>query len=182
EAVVSGSGSTQIRGLAGVSGADSRRAVAVFGRNGSSQTQVKAESRDESPKAQVISRRRLAHKSCRKTAAAFRCQFSVKLAYRERCAIFLPLWCGRSGRSSKSKLCKAASEERRAGRAQWAGIRIQGSAGRSQEAGVRDLGSEVSGNHMYKAVGTFPTRVTVTDAGVGVARAAGIATETEAAI
>ena len=35
---------------------------------------------------------------------------------------------------------------------------------------------------MYKAVGTFPTRVTVTDAGVGIASAAGTATVTEAAI
>src|SRR5437879_6872436 len=87
-----------------VSGADSRWAAAVLGRNGSYQTQVKAESRDESPKSQVNNKERFAHKTCRFSAAASGAQSSTKPDYREHCAVFLPFRCGRSGRSSKSAL------------------------------------------------------------------------------
>src|SRR5207249_3319157 len=60
----------------------------------------------------------LAQKTCRFSAAASGAQSSTKPAYCKHCAVFLPFRCGRSGRSSKSKLLKAESEERRAGRAQ----------------------------------------------------------------
>src|SRR5262245_33752173 len=61
----------------------------------------------------------LAKQGLRKKAAVFLPppsgpNFSVTPDHRGHCAIFLPLWCGRSGRSSKSKLLKA--EKRRPGR------------------------------------------------------------------